>query len=291
MEHLARKKSIKVAHLLLVHQNPLQLKRLLLALNHPSVSFFIHIDRKCNPVDFESELKDFDNLHYIKPSFRVNWGGYSIIEATLAGIKCIMDEATFTHINLLSGADYPVATPNYLIEFLSNNSNIEFFEYYPLKTEWQEGLQRFQQLHFNELWFPGRYILQIALNKILPSRNMPDNMVAVGRLQWFTITTGLAEYLYNTLKTRKDMVRFFRLCWGTDEFLFQTIAYNSQFKAFMQNRSLRYVHFEKGEASPKILTITDWDKISNGNYFFARKFDPKRSADLLDKIDQLILNG
>lgn len=117
-------------------------------------------------------------------------------------------------------------------------------------------------------------------------------MIPVGRLQWFTITTQLAEFLYTKLSTRKDLVKFFSLCWGTDEFLFQTLAYNSNFKKNMVNQSLRYVHFEQGKANPQTLTIADWDNlVREGSQYFARKFDPEISKELLNKINQNILNG
>lgn len=53
MESVAKKESIKVAHLLLVHHDPLQVKRLLIALQHPDVSFFVHIDKKTDRLKFE----------------------------------------------------------------------------------------------------------------------------------------------------------------------------------------------------------------------------------------------
>lgn len=290
MEPSAKQKSIKIAHLLLAHHQPVQVKRLLQRIMHPQATCFIHVDKKANEEKFRNVLMDCGSVQFVSPAYHVNWGGYSIIKATLAGFKQILKDELVTHINLLSGADYPVQPAGELIKFLQNNPDSEFFEYYPMENGWHEGLQRFKKYHFNELNFPGKYIAQRFLNSILPPRKMPDDMIPVGRLQWFTITRNLAAYLLDTLERRKDFVRFFKLCWGTDEFLFQTLAYNSAYRHAMVNRSLRYVEFQNGQASPKTLDMADFETLASGNYFFARKFDYLKSADLLTKIDKELLN-
>jgi hypothetical protein len=57
----------------------------------------------------------------------------------------------------------------------------------------------------------------------------------------------------------------------------------------VQNNNLRYIHWNKYTgSSPAILGIEDFDKITTSDAFFARKFDPQTSQDLLTDIVKLI---
>jgi hypothetical protein len=57
----------------------------------------------------------------------------------------------------------------------------------------------------------------------------------------------------------------------------------------VQNNNLRYIHWNKYTgSSPAILCIEDFDKITSSDAFFARKFDPQTSKDLLTNIVKLI---
>lgn len=279
---------VKLAHIILVHQLPEQLSLLIKALEHPQVHFFIHVDKKINDVEFKSILKGNTNITFIQERKNVTWGGFSLIEAVLEAMKEIVATKEYTHVNLISGADYPVNSPDKLIKFIAQNPRKEFFEFYPVETEWQEAITRYTKYHFTDLNIPGKYFLENIVNAIMPERKIPDNMTAVGRLVWFTITIELTNYLTGFLKKRKDIIRFFKLTWGTDEIIFPTLTYNSKFKDNMVNRSLRYVNFLPGKAHPKILDISDWNKLTEKEYFFARKFDPEISKELISKIDNHI---
>lgn len=288
MEINNNQNEIKIAHIILVHQLPEQLNCLINALNHPQVHFFIHIDKKTNDTAFKSLLQKNANVSFVKERKNVIWGGFSLIEAVLEAMKEIVYAGGYTHINLISGADYPVSSPDKFVAFIAQNNKKEFFEFYPVETEWQEAIPRYTKYHFTDMNFLGKYYIQNIINAIMPKRKMPDNMTAVGRLVWFTITLELTTYFIEFLEKRKDIMNFFKLTWGTDEIIFPTLAFNSKFKDRMVNRSLRYVDFLPGKAHPKILDIHDYDIIFDREYFFARKFDPEISKELMDKIDRKI---
>ncbi len=281
-----QKSEIKIAHIIIIHQLPEQLKRLLLVLNHPQVHFFIHIDRKINENPFIRATEDLSNVTFIENRVEVTWGGFSIVEAILSCLKEISDlNLKFTHYNLLSGSDYPLKKADQFVDFLFKNDDKEFFEFYPVLTEWKEAIPRFEKYHLTDYQFPGKYVVENLINKLLPKRKVPYNMTLVGRLLWFTITEDLVLYILNFLKNNKKFLKFFKLTWGSDELFLQTIAYNSNFKEKMVNRSLRYNIFPEGQAHPKILNEADLSTLYGEEYFFARKFHPKESATLLDMID------
>jgi len=54
-----------------------------------------------------------------------------------------------------------------------------------------------------------------------------------------------------------------------------------------QNNNLRYISWgDAKSSSPNTLTIEDYDSISQSDCFFARKFDKKKSKELLNRIKQ-----
>jgi hypothetical protein len=288
MENSLTENKIRIAHIILVHQFPEQLKKLIDALSHPQYHFYIHVDKKTNEKPFQEILTGQANISFIKKRKDVIWGGFSLIEAVIEGMKEILADGRFSHINLISGADYPLTSPQELLTFLEEHPNKEFFELYPIETEWQEAIPRYTKYHFPDFKFKGKYLLEKIANFLLPKRKMPDNMIPVGRLVWFTITAELTKYFIDSLEQRKHLIPFFRLTWGTDEVIFPTLAYNSPFKDRIVNRSLRYVKFFEGHAHPKTLDISDINVLYLEKYYFARKFHPTESQELIFKIDTII---
>lgn len=291
MEKSLSENKIKIAHIILVHQLPEQLKKLINALNHQQSHFYIHVDKKTEEKPFKDALAKHQNISFVRNRKDVIWGGFSLIEAVIEAMKEVLTDGDFTHVNLISGADYPLTSSQEFISFLEQNPNKEFFEFYPIETEWKEAIPRYTKYHFPDFKFKGKYLLEKVANFILPKRKMPDNMIPVGRLVWFTITIELTQYFIDTLEKRKHLIPFFRLTWGTDEVIFPTLAYNSPFKDKMVNRSLRYVHFFDGHAHPKTLDISDINNLYSKKYYFARKLHPIDSKELIHKIDSIIIEN
>ncbi|RYZ93136.1 MAG: glycosyl transferase, partial [Sphingobacteriaceae bacterium] len=70
-----------------------------------------------------------------------------------------------------------------------------------------------------------------------------------------------------------------------DEFIFQTLLYNSKFKADMVDDDLRYIDWSGGGASPKTLVMEDAEKLITSGKFFARKFDEMKDSVVMNLLD------
>ena len=81
-----------------------------------------------------------------------------------------------------------------------------------------------------------------------------------------------------------------KLTWAPDEFIFQTILYNSIHRSRMVNNDLRYIDWSAGGSSPKTLTIEDIGKLSGSDKLFARKFDLNKDEHVFDYIDKVFIN-
>ena len=274
---------MKVAHLILAHKNPVQLEKLLDSLYHPNFHFFIHIDKKTN-IDPFTYLLQRENTYFIKNRVKVYWASYGTIQATINGFKEILD-GTFDYINVISAQDYPLKPATYIYDYLLNNQGLEFITCESLDSEWQEAKPRFHKYHLVNWRIPGKYRLAYLANKILPKRKFPLDYIIVGRANWFTITSNAAKYILFILKTNPAIVRYFKYCWGADEFIFSTILFNSHFKEKI-NRNLVYVDWDGCyHGHPRTLQIHDFEKLKKTDKLFARKFDIELDAAIIDLLE------
>ena len=276
---------MNIAYLILVHNQPLQVKRLVERLSGTGVDFYIHVDKKTDITDFYKAL-NLPHLYFIKKRVKVYWGAYSIIQATVNGFNDIIQSGiNYDVINLLSGQDYPLVSNEYIADFFSKNKGTAFMEYYSIEKEWKEAIPRLNKYYLTNFPFSGSFRIEKLMNKFLPDRKPPENVEFVGRSQWFSIGMDHVNYILQFLKKHPSMVHYFQFTWGSDEFVFQTILYNSPFKHTMVNNNLRYIVWPQGEASPKTFTIQDADNLLHSNKLFARKFNTQTDNKILDFLD------
>lgn len=277
---------MKIAHLILAHSDPQQLGRLIDRLQHDNAYFFIHIDKKSamDPFMFLAEQRQ---VYWVKNRVKVQWGAYSIVEATLNGFEEITNSGfKIDYVNLLSGADYPIKSTNEIHRFFEINKGRIYTEYYAVNKEWKEAMPRLTQYHLTHYAFPGKYQVQKWLNRLMPVRTMPDNLEAVGRSQWFSMSTEAVFCILDYLKNHPEVVRFFKLTWAPDEIIFQTILYNSELKDKLVNDNLRYIVWADGKASPEILTENNREGLFASDALFARKFDMLKHPEIMDALDR-----
>jgi hypothetical protein len=278
---------LKIAHIILAHENPHQLDRLVARLTHPDAYFFIHFDLKTGEQDLSSLLAN-PQVFVVKERIKVYWGGYSIVQATVNTIcNAIESGIPFDYINLLSGQDYPLKSTAYIHHFLENNPGKAFMEFYPIATEWTEAIPRLEKYYLTDYPFKGSLQLAAVLNAILPKRKMPNQLVGMGRSQWFTIAMKHAQYVVDYLSNNTRIHNYFRFTWGSDEIVFQTILYNSMYRDDMVNNNLRYIDWSEKKPSPKLLTMNDKDALTFSDKLFARKFNSKKDGSILDYLDSI----
>jgi hypothetical protein len=281
---------MKIAHLILAHNNPHQLEKLVRRLTYADDAVYIHLDKKA-PIEQYLYIKTLKNVFFINDRVQVTWGANSIVTATINGFKQIIDTGiNYDYVNLLSGGDYPLQKPECIHNFLNKNQGKAFMSYMSILDEWIEAVPRITYYHFTDYSFKGRFIVQRLLNKILPKRTMPNKLIPVGHSQWFTVPTECIAYILNYWKQNANYRRFIKLTWGPDEFVFQTILYNSPYLGQMVNDNLRLIDWSSGGASPKTFTLADKDALLSSDKLFARKFDLDKHADIMEMIDQKLDN-
>jgi hypothetical protein len=90
---LADASEMKILYLILTHAKPEQTIRLVSALEETGHTFVIHVDAKpSSQPTFEALLAHYEShplVHVIPERVSVNWGGFSVVQATLNSIKFV----------------------------------------------------------------------------------------------------------------------------------------------------------------------------------------------------------
>ncbi|RZL37446.1 MAG: glycosyl transferase [Pedobacter sp.] len=280
---------MRIAHLILTYTDPHQTERMIKNMMHEDFDFYVHVDKKfdINPHLF---LKKLPNVYFINNRVNVKWAGYNTVKATFECIKEIVSKGIeYKYINFLSGQDYPLKSATVLADFFEKNSGKEFLSYRDIKNDWKEGLIRMEKYFLTNYTFKGKNTIEHILNFVLPKRKLPYNLHPYGKSMFWMLSPEAAMYVVNKVEGDKKLINFFSLCWGSDEFVFQTILLNSSYKDKVVNENFRYIDWSLGGANPKVLDESDFEAIEKSNLLFARKVNETKSAKLMDLIDTKLL--
>ena len=280
---------MKIAHLILAHKNPQQLLALLETMQHPAFYFYIHIDKKADDAPFKALVK-MKNVFFLEKRTKVYWGDWGTIQATLNGFEVILAQ-DYDYVNVISAQDFPIKSPEYIYQYFRRHKGTEFITCDFIEGDWADVASRITNYHLINWRIPGKFRLGKLLTKILPARVFPIDYHIVGRANWFTLTTGAARYAVQFLKDHPELVRYFKFCWGADEFIFSTVLYNSHFKENIRENTVYVDWNNEGHIGhPKMLTSADIGNLRNSGKLFARKFDLALDPKVLPLLKDLIGN-
>lgn len=285
---------MKTAHLIIAHKNPEQIERLIRRLQHPDFDFYIHLDKKTNSNLFE-DIGRLQNVYFIKNRIDVRWGCYNLTKAILVSVIEVCNSGKkYNFINHISGQDYPLKPVEYIADFFKNNSGKEFITYRDMVNDWKESQMRYNRFHFinfrlNGRIIPGTEFLAKAAKLLLGKRTPPYNLHPYGGSAFWMLSPELALFAANRILNDNKIRRFFTYTWGSDEFAFQTIILNSEYRDQMVNENYRYIQWEGNKAHPNVLTTKDFDQLKESSMLFARKFDAYQDEKILDMIDSTLL--
>ena len=310
---------MKIAYLLLVHNQPEHLVRLIRALDMPCVHFFIHVDGKADISDFMKNIKEAPNVHYIKNRKRVYWGHISVVEATLE----LLNEAfnfpeIFKYYVLLSGSDYPIKKNQIIYDtFAKSDSqhiaverNLFCLKPGQLELTWFHGKPR-SRVCKNAGTYTGK--LKAAIYRSidvgvcvhfsrLPAKDCPYFTLYQGSAHWSLTRDGVG-YILKFVTEHPDYLRYYRHFWIPDETFFHSIVKASPFansisQDFERGCNVRedvfgahYIPWSKAvwkSYSTLILTEKNLGALLSSEALFARKFDEIESKALLREIDDYI---
>lgn len=291
---------MKQAILLLIHKN-LEATIRLIAYFKGNCDIFVHIDK-----DFRLSKKEFDRLKTQKgvvevvQRYKVNWGGFSILQAERLLLQLALKKSDFNYVHLLSGQDYPIKPLDTFLEFFAT-ADKEYLQHTHLPhPNWDNNtMQRLQYFFFmdhlpvkqdadvKKLWHLGHSLAQYGIK-----RSIPDHFMHLyGGSQWFSISREAAKAILAHTQKHPSFYRRMRFVYCPDEIYFTTVLMNIDYpkKQEIIGHNLRFIKWPFANAQhPKEIGPTDLRLLAASNAFFARKMGDK-SNELKDLIDHYFL--
>jgi len=270
-------KQPKIAYFILVHRFPKQFKRLFKAIYDPENYYLIHVDLKAEKhvmQDIQEFLKNYSNT-FIMKSENVVWGGYSMVQSELSGMKYLLSKnIKWDFFINLSGQDFPLKSQRFIRDFLKKNRNKNFIEVANQAIERPDTMNRLEN-YFQETsnGFTGKTYKRAL---------MKDVTFYIGG-QWMILSRSCCEFICSSSEVRK-FEDFYRNTLIADESFFQTVLMNTSFNEKIVNddkRAIIWVPDGDIKLRPKTLLETDLGFLLEGKNLFARKFD--------EEIDALVL--
>jgi hypothetical protein len=262
---------------------------------------FLHLDAKCDDsfrATFEQELGPASaQIHWVD-RVAVEWGGWSMIEATLSGLRAIrqaQERSRFDIVYLLSGADYPTRSIESLRGFLARHPDRDFIESKPADSvPWVAGgfqRERYEYRHWLS-WrkHPRLFSLNAQVQKRLGlKRRLPEGLVPHIGSQWWVLRWSTCERVLEATESNPALVRFFRTTVVPDELFFQTLVASWLPREKVEDRHLTLYEFTE-EGVPVVYHDGHEDTLVKQPFFFARKLSP-RAAGLRDALDRNLESG
>jgi len=278
-----------VVYLILAHNNPKQLQRLVKNLQAANVFVFIHIDKKTDEKPFVELLQHFKNVFFCDKRISVNWAGFSIVEATVLLMESMLQQIEVPdYVHLLSGQDFPLRSPEQIENFLKRNYGHNFIEFEPFPiTDWNFG--GMDRIEYN--WFIDNlgYKRANELIKYQKPKKINSRITTYGGSQWWSLTGECVVWLFEQCRKGNEIYDFFKYTLIPDEMLFQTMLIHSPFKETLINTNVRKIdRFNLGPFS-HIWLNNDIEILKKTPKFFARKFDEKEDETVLDELETFIL--
>ena len=290
----------RVVYAVLTHHQPAHLGRLTRRLTADGARVVAHVDAKTNQRPFVDAAGEA--VRFVDSRVRVHWGGFSMLRAMIAALAGALDaDPEATHVQLLSGVDYPARPAAELLEAVVPGRS--YLNFYPVLP----GSQFASIPHnfcFRDQYalLPGggrraAYRLVDRLNTHLPDRTPP---VPIYRGScWMCLARPVAEYVVAAVRAPENrrLMRYFRTINVPDEIAFQTLVCNSPHAdslegwdggAFREGEKRVYLHYidwSPDRENPAVLDLTDLPAIRASGRFFVRKVHPTRSATLMDALD------
>ncbi len=301
-----------IAYLVLSHVNAAQVVRLVERLaSEPGTAVFLRHDNTDHPLPPRA-FNGYGNIYSVQARGRVTWGSYSQVEAVLDGVDAALASGIpYEWMVLISGQDYPctnlaafhdsLATagvdgfldhaPADEARLRTENADRYFFRYTSVPRGWRRLNSRLWRL--NRLQPFVRFAHSRAGSRIgiADRRGFGGRTVYRGSF-WWALSRVCTRELLDVSRRDAALVNAYRQRLHPDESFVQTVLLANPSFTFA-NDDLHFLRWDDPQAgSPALLGTADLPAILDSGKPFARKFDTRVDAHVLDRLDALALaNG
>lgn len=288
--------------LILAHHKPYQLEQLVLALlKYNNIGIGIHLDKKANLGDFFFLKNINPDLYFVQKRVSINWGGYSMVKATIESISEISTICSFKSLILLSGQCLPTNDLKLFFERLrvlnysyihlsttygSTECNVTYdyhfhdFTIFSTLSDYTAKVIRYFNLPQLRRFNPF-YLFTRLVNKNFKRTTLPLSMTPYYGIQWWALSWSFLKVflvIYN--ENKKSIDSYYKYSNCPDEWFFHTFFKNFAIDYPLWNNFnyplISYSDMSLGNGHPKILNQKYHKKIIESESPFCRKFDFKK---------------
>lgn len=315
---------IKKNYIILAHNKPNQLCRLVQSLDDGLSKFYIHIDLNVSIHQFQ-ELEKNSSVHFVNNRVKCLWGDFSIVQATINCIKIIIKENRDAYTILLSGQCYPINSKAHINEYLIKNNCVEHIHLLDAEKSWPNYKDRIFKYKINlsekkedYLLLPSIFETKLAGNLrnfkkiVMHTVQRRNGFILLNYLKTFSKKKAIVESFYggsqwwsfsyetllkidNYMIKNKSYIKFFKNSLIPDEIFFHTIIGQliKEDDKIIIKKSLTYVNWERNEGRfPVVFSHLDYFELqlqANNDKLFARKFDIDFNDTILNNLDESVL--
>jgi hypothetical protein len=256
----------------------------------------------------QAEVGDLPNV-VLLPRRVCRYATFDHVRVTLDGIAWLVEHDTvFDHLVLLTGQCYPIKPLDEIADWFAARAGRSIIEVRPLPhPTWPDGgynrlnawvlpvstsrLPRFVRKAMPKragwLAVPKPSLIRHRLGGSVGVRVPRDIGALYGGLGYWALARDHVRYVH-THRGRYE--RFFRFGYIPEELYFQTVLMGSPHKRELDNERIHLVDFHRqGGMNPYIWRVDDMPTLASTDRPFARKFDERVDAEVLDQIDEKLL--
>lgn len=299
---------IVICYGILAHDDASATIRFIEAVDEPTTQFVVHIDAKYEDTyltmkEYASTRSKVTVLDHSQ-RVRVNWGGFSMVNATLQVLN-VADQLDFTHFIHMASTAYPIASNRRIRNTLAafpkdaNFLHIIMKPNRPGHSVWNYFVECDDRLH--------------RIYRLTPIQKETHGADFYTSSQWFIISKEFAHYLANPEPGSfvAQYLEYVEHAVVADESFFGTVLRNTHFCHKHHNWNFLHLQFDQWEnerslelrderkcvmpdpnhcgRSPTTMTMDYLDMLELSGDLFARKFLDHVDSKIKDVIDSLRL--
>ncbi|RWS08792.1 xylosyltransferase oxt-like protein [Dinothrombium tinctorium] len=276
-----------------------QVKRLIKVLYSKRHFFYIHVDARQDYMFRELlKLEALPNVKLSRNRMATIWGGASLLTMLLNSIKELLTLSSWDFVINLSESDFPIKPLSELEAFLTANRGSNFVKSHGQDTKrfiTKQGLDKTFYECDAHMWRLG-------------DRVLPQGIILDGGSDWVALSRDFCKFIINGKNELLDgLLNIYKYTLLPAESFFHTVLQNSKFCTTVIDNNLHITNWRRKlgckcqykhivdwcGCSPNDFKSEDWPKLlatTEKASFFARKFEPVISQEIINRVENWILN-
>ena len=281
---------MRFAYLIMAHDNEEQLRLLIEALDYPENDIYLHIDKKSSIRKASFETRNAKLKVYSR--YAVYWGDLSQTKCQVFLLaEAIKEKHDYYH--LISGHDFPIKSHTQIIQFFQDNYGKQFIHFESNDFCMKETCRYYHFLasvisRCNNNFLKNRLSrVESRILDVQKKKNVKRQLYCGAN--WYSITHDLAEEF--CLHSKK-VIRKVKWTISSDEYVLQTFyrtMAKGDYELFAETKEPNDYHGTAREidwfrGSPYVWKNEDFEFLINSERMFARKFDQRIDAKIVNNI-------